>query len=421
MARVLLLLPTGSYRAVDFLEAARSIGAEVVVASEERQALADDMGDDFLLVDFRAPDRSARSIIDLAARQPIDAVIPVDDQGVLVAALAGRALGVTGNSPEAVAATRDKAGMRRRLAEAGIPQPGFRVADGEEDVADLAVEVGLPCVVKPVSLSGSRGVIRADDPRGAAQAAGRIRAILHESGEDPAGPLLVERYVPGREVALEGLLRDGQMRTLAVFDKPDPLHGPYFEETLYVTPSRLPQGRLEAVIALAARAAEALGLQHGPIHAEVRLDGDDLRLLEVAARSIGGLCSRALRFGLVGQSLEALVLRNALGMPLFDLHREEVASGVMMIPIPAAGILREVRGREEVEGVAGIVGLELTIPLGQAVRPLPEGDRYLGFLFARGQSAEAVEAALRQAHSLIGLDIEPLPSPAPPGPFSRDP
>jgi biotin carboxylase len=404
VARLLLLLPTSTYRAGDFLQAARELGAEVVVASERRQALAGVMGHRALTVNCKNPDEAADSIARLAARKPLDAVVAVDDEGVLVAALAGQRLGLAHNPPDAAARSRDKAAMRRALEEAGVPQPEFRMAGPDADVAGLAAEVGLPCVVKPVSLSGSRGVIRADDREAAVVAAKRVRAILADAGEDPEAPLLVERYIPGDEVAVEGLLRAGTLEPLAVFDKPDPLEGPYFEETIYVTPSRLPPETLGAIVRMTADAAAALELVEGPIHAELRTDGGRAWVLELAARSIGGLCSRALRFG-VGVTLEEVILRHALGLPIDDLRRESAASGVMMIPIPRAGILEEVRGQDRARAVPGIAGLELTIGPGRHVKPLPEGDRYLGFLFARADGPEGVEQALRTAHGHLEIVI----------------
>jgi len=404
VARLLLLLPTSTYRAGDFLQAARALGAEVVVASERRQALAGVMGHRALTVNCKNPDEAADSIARLAARKPLDAVVAVDDEGVLVAALAGQRLGLAHNPPDAAARSRDKAAMRRALEEAGVPQPEFQMAGPDADVAGLAAEVGLPCVVKPVSLSGSRGVIRADDREAAVVAAKRVRAILADAGGDPEAPLLVERYIPGDEVAVEGLLRGGTLEPLAVFDKPDPLEGPYFEETIYVTPSRLPPQTLGAIVRMTADAAAALELVEGPIHAELRTDGGRAWVLELAARSIGGLCSRALRFG-VGVTLEEVILRHALGLPIDDLRRESAASGVMMIPIPRAGILEEVRGQDRARAVPGIAGLELTIGPGRHVKPLPEGDRYLGFLFARADGPEGVEQALRTAHGHLEIVI----------------
>ena len=405
MPRVLLILPTSTYRAPDFLAAARVLGAEVVVASEHRQALSGSMGDRALVISLRAPEAAAHAIEELHRRAPLDAVVAVDDVGQRAAAAACARIGLRCNPPQAVSASRDKAATRRALAAAGVPQPEHRVAAaGDDDVAALAAEVGLPCVVKPVSLSASQGVIRADDARAAEAAARRIRAILECAGEDAGGPLLVERYVPGVEVAVEGLLRAGHLEVLAVFDKPDPLEGPYFEETIYVTPSRLPAEALQRIERLTQATTDALGLREGPVHAELRLDGDRAWVLELAARSIGGLCSRALRFG-TGASLEEVILRHALGLPLPDLHREAAASGVMMLPIERAGVLTGVGGRDEALAVSGITDLQITVRPDREVVPLPEGDRYLGFIFARGDDPGAVEAALREAHARLEVDI----------------
>jgi biotin carboxylase len=270
---------------------------------------------------------------------------------------------------------------------------------------DDAGAVHLPAVLKPVALSASRGVIRADDPAAARAAEARIRSILADAGEDPDGPILAETYEPGVEVAVEALLRGGELEVLAVFDKPDPLEGPYFEETIYVTPSRLPADHVRLVEETAEAAARALGLREGPVHAELRLDGDHVRMLELAARSIGGLCSRALRFG-AGISLEEVILRHALGLPLGDHVRERGASGVMMLPIRRAGTLREVRGVDAARAVPGVSDVRITIAPGRPVVPLPEGDRYLGFAFARAETPAEVEAALRAAHAALDVVLD---------------
>jgi biotin carboxylase len=406
VARVLLILPTATYRAPDFMAAARKLGVEVVIASEHRQAMSGDMGDRAVVLPLRQPERAADAIAAVHDRTPLDAVLAVDDAGSAAAAVASERLGLgPSNPPEAVAAARDKSRMRELLTAAGLPQPAYRLAHPGDDVARLASEVGLPCVVKPLTLSASRGVIRADDPEAAAAAAERVRAILRCAGEDADGALLVESYVPGDEVAVEGLLRGGRLEVLAVFDKPDPLEGPYFEETIYVTPSRLPGETVERVESAAEAAADALGLREGPVHAELRLPGGDPVVLELAARSIGGLCARSLRFGL-GTTLEELIIRHALGGGLNGARREALASGVMMLPIPRAGTLREVRGAESAREVAGIAGLEISIAAGRQVEPLPEGDRYLGFLFAKADTPQEVEAALRKAHSRLEIVID---------------
>jgi biotin carboxylase len=404
--RLLLVLPSATYRAQDFLSAARDLGVAVTVASEHRATMSAAMGERALIVRLSDPARAAEQIAARARETPFAAIVGVDDQGVMAAALGAERLGLAHNPPAAVGRTRNKAAMRRALAKAGVCQPRFALLPAGVDAVAVAVQVGFPCVIKPLALSGSRGVIRADDGEGARAAVERIRAILVAADTPADAPLLLESYLPGQEVALEGLLRDGNLEVLAVFDKPDPLEGPYFEETLYVTPSRLPAAVLAEVEAVAARATDALGLREGPVHVELRVDGEHVRVLELAARSIGGLCSRALRFG-AGVSLEQMILRHALGLGLDDVARESTASGVMMIPIPRAGVLRAVEGQEDARAVEGIAGLEISIARGRPVVPLPEGDRYLGFLFARGASAGAVESSLRDAHARLRIGIEP--------------
>jgi biotin carboxylase len=411
MDRVLLILPSATYRAADFVAAARELGVVVTVASERRAAMSAAMGERALTLALSDPARAAEQIAERALETPFAAIVGVDDQGVMAAALGAERLGLPHNPPAAVARTRDKAAMRRALERAGVPQPRFAVLTSDADLAAAASEVGLPCVVKPLGLSGSRGVIRADDAEQARRTVDRVRDIV-TAAQAPAGaPLLLESYLPGREVAVEGLLRHARLEVLAVFDKPDPLEGPYFEETLYITPSRLPAGVLAEVEAVTGRAAAALGLCEGPVHAELRVDGERVSVLELAARSIGGLCSRALRFG-AGVSLEEVILRHALGLGLEDLTRETAASGVMMIPIPGPGVLRAVDGQDEARAVPGIGGLEITIARGRPVVPLPEGDRYLGFMFARAASADDVERSLRTAHGRLRISIDP-PAPEP--------
>jgi biotin carboxylase len=393
---VLLLLPSATYRARDFVAAAGALGAEVVVGSEFRQAMASSMGDRTVVIPLDEPASAVKAIVALHQRRPLDAVVGVDDQGVLVAAMAGEELGLQHNPPDAVAATRDKRKLRERLAAAGVSQPDWRTAADPDEVAGKARELGFPVVVKPLSLSASRGVIRADSPEQATRAARRVRAIVDE-------PILVERFVAGPEVAVEGILRSGSLDVLAIFDKPDPLDGPYFEETIYVTPSRHAEAVQRDIAVLVRRAADGLGLTEGPVHAELRLTNDGPVLLEVAARSIGGLCARSLRFGL-GVSLEEVILAHALGVEV-TTTRESAASGVMMLPIAKAGVLQEVAGQQAAREVTGIVGLEVSINPGRPVTPLPEGDRYLGFLFARGDTPDQVEASLREAHARLDVVI----------------
>lgn len=411
MSRLLLLMTTTTYRAHDFLKATRRLGVDVVVGTDRPQALAEMTPGKTLTLDFLQPESASQAIVAFASTHPLNAVVAVDDDGGLLAAMASEALGLSHNSVASVQAARNKHRMRQILATAGLPVPRFWCFATDANPADAARQVQFPCVVKPLFLSASRGVMRADDPAQFVAACQRLSALLHTPdvltrGGALAHQILVETFIPGTEVALEGLLIDGELKVLALFDKPDPLDGPFFEETLYVTPSRLPATVQEAIAACTARTAQALGLRQGPMHAELRVNAAGPWVLEVAARTIGGLCSRTLRFG-PGMSLEELVLQQALGIDPTSYARDRQAAGVMMLPIPHRGTLRAVHGQEEAKGVPGIEDLSITIPLGQEVVPLPEGARYLGFLFARAETPEQVEAALREAHRRLECVIIP--------------
>ncbi len=407
MPRVLLLLPSATYRAQDFLEAAKALDVQVVVGCEEPHALSGLMGARAIRLSLDDPDATARAVVEFDLSSPIDAIVAVDDQGVVAAAAASESLGLRHNSPKAVAATRDKLAMRALLARKEVPQPDFRMIPAgaqPEQVGLLARTVGFPCVIKPATLSASQGVIRADSPEDAVSVVHRVREIATGAGVDPEAPLLIERFVPGEEVAVEGLLRDGTLEVLTVFDKPDPLDGPVFEETLYVTPSRLDDDDLELVTDLTRQSAEALGLRDGPVHAELRVAGGRAWVIELAARTIGGLCSRALVFA-TSATLEQLVLAHAVGLPPGPFEREERAAGVLMVPIPQAGTFLGVEGVSRALAVPGITDVQITIGPGRKVSPVPEGGRYLGFVFARSKRPQDVETALRRAGSVLEVKI----------------
>jgi len=414
--RLLILCTTTGYQTRAFVEAAQKIGLDVVFGTDRCHVLADPWRDGALPLRFEDPDRSAAQIVEYARSNRIDAVVSLGDRPTPTAARACRALGLLHHPPEAADACRDKYHSRERLSAAGLSVPAFvrfpLAAHPREILSSGAAPIRFPCVLKPLALSASRGVIRADDPEQFVKAFGRIRALLRSPDvqvmrEETSDFIQVEAYVEGQEIAVEGLMDRGRLKVLAIFDKPDALVGPFFEETIYVTPSRLKAGVQEAVVGALGRAVEALGLYHGPLHAEFRLAPDgalpqNVWVMEVAARSIGGLCSRALRFcsPSVGESvsLEELLIELALGRDVRDLRREAAASGVMMIPVPQAGVYERVEGLERATETPGVEDVVITAKPTEKLVPLPEGASYLGFIFARGPSPELVEGALRRAH-----------------------
>ncbi len=409
--RVLLLLPTRTYRASDFLSAARQLDVEVAIASDHPQTLSELSPLKSLSLDFRTPEQATLEIASFAKTYPIDAVVGVDDDTTILATMVAKELLLPHNTIESAYATRDKYQLRKILVKAGLRAPWFKLLAANENPEMIANRIDYPCVLKPLSLSASRGVIRADAPGQFVDAFHRVVAVIQSSRDEDehhgdVEQLLVEGFIPGTEVALEGMMLQGELKVLANFDKPDLLDGPFFEETLYITPSRLPSHVQQEITSCTEDAARALGLREGPVHAELRVKDGCAWMLEMAPRSIGGLCARTLRFG-TGMSLEELIIRHAIGQDVNSYKREENAAGVMMIPIPHAGILREVTGQGQAKAIEGIEEVTISIPIGQEVVPLPEGKRYLGFIFARGGTPADVETALREAHCQLEFIIEP--------------
>lgn len=400
--RVLILASAQTYRLEPFLEAARKLGVTVVRGLDVPPAHTHTRGD-VLGFDFHDIQHSVAQAQAYGLQKRLRAVIPTDDGSTLLAAHLSEELDLPHNSVAAAEAARNKYTMRTLFAQAGVPSPWFKLFTTDIDPAQVAAQVTYPCVLKPTCLAGSCGVIRANDSAEFVTAWARVKKILTQRG---LSELLVEGYLPGQEVALEGLLHQGRLQVLALFDKPDPLEGPFFEETIYVTPSRWPAETQRQIGEVVAQAAEALGLREGPVHAEARINPAGVWMLEIAGRSIGGLCSKTLRFG-TALSLEELILRQAVGLDVEAVLREGRAGGVMMIPIPGAGILTGVSGLAEAGQIPGIESIEITARINYPLWPLPEGDSYLGFIFARGEQPEAVEAALRAAYRCLRFEIAP--------------
>ena len=406
--RLLLLLPSNTYRATAFLDAAGRLGADLTVASDHVSVFSEAQPDNLLALDFRDPAAAARRVAEFAQRHPLAAVFGVDDDTAVIAAHIAAALGLRHSTVDACEAARDKHRQRVLMARDGLAVPAFALHRFADDLAARSRSAPYPCVLKPLRLSMSRGVIRADDPEQFVRAAARLREIAADSASPDA--FIVEQFVPGLEFALEGVLEDGQLRVLAVFDKPDPLDGPLFAETIYVTPSRLSDGDQQRLALTVGQAADALGLTRGPVHAELRLNAGGVWLIEMAARPIGGRCSSILRFGADAEvSLEELLLSGALKAwergSAGAWEREDAAAAVYMIPVPRAGTLRSVSGVSDARRLPWVDDVVITAHEGQALLPLPEGNQYLGFIFAWAPSPEEAGRAVRDAHAKLSFEL----------------
>ena len=416
---MLLAAATTGYQLRAYDAAARAAGVELVLATDRCHVLDDPWRDGAIPVRFKgrtAAANAVRAVRAAAEQRPLAGVLAVGDGPAVIAAAIAAALGLRGHPAAAARAAANKLLTRRSLQAHGLPVPWFRVLPPADPVPpERLAATALPCVVKPLSMAASQGVIRADTPAELAAAVERVRRLGARAdapaARDEPVQVLVEGYIPGREVAVEGVLAGGRLQVLAIFDKPDPLEGPYFEETIYVTPPAGGRAIARSITAAVQRAAAALGLTDGPVHAECRVNAEGVFVLEAAARPIGGLCSRVLRFdGAAGRgvSLEALLLRHAMGEDVSGWRRERRAAGVLMIPIPAAGRLARVEGLAAARSVDGVEEIVVTAQRDQLLQPPPEGGSYLGFIFARAARPAAVTAALRAAHARLRIEIQPV-------------
>lgn len=413
--KLLILTSKLGYQTQAFANAAATLGIGVQFGTDRCHKLEDPWGDGALPLDFANPKEAAAQILEQAKATPPDAILALGDRPTVTATHAARILHLAGNDPKSAENCRNKLLQREALRNAGAPVPQFFSFDRNERIEGAIKEVKFPCVVKPLCLAASQGVIRANDEGEFRNAVSRISGLLdlpeiQIGGEEDLNQLLVEDYIPGKEVAIEGWIDHGRLEVLAIFDKPDPLKGPYFEESIYVTPSRLSEQQQSALRICAGNSVKALGLTHGPIHAEFRINENGPWVLEVAPRPIGGLCSRALRFGPAKISLEELLIRRMLNLGGADLEREADASGVMMIPVPRSGIFEAVNGVDRAKRVANVTEIEITARLKDYIKAWPEGASYLGFIFARATEPAQVEVALRKAHATLEFQFsERLP------------
>jgi biotin carboxylase len=414
--RVLLFATKLGYQTRSFNAAAEKLGVELAFVTDRCQRLDDPWNDHALAAHFEMPEAAAFEVMQAQRDLQVDGILALGDRPTLTAAYVARGLGILHNHPASVEACRSKLRTREVFREAGILTPWFRAVPLDPLPEPALLEISYPCVLKPLSLSASQGVVRVNNRQEFQAGAARLKRLLQSAEiratrEPNLDQMIVEGYLPGREVAVEALLTEGSLRVLAIFDKPDPLEGPYFEETIYVTPSRLPIADQQAIEKSLLASVQALGLGHGPVHAEFRLNEKGVWPLEIAPRPIGGLCSKSLRFLPTNETetmgLEELLLRHSLGLSGSDSPREQQASGVMMIPVPSSGIFEKVEGEDAAWQTPGISSVEITARLHDFIAAWPESSSYLGFLFARAETSQQVEEALRSAHSKLKFSLTP--------------
>ena len=404
--RLLLISHHNSYRIAPYIKAAKNLGLDITIASQGKHSLVTEVANG-IHIDFADLDSAIAVILEANKAQPFAGILGSDDQTVELAAHTAKALNLPHNPPQAAQYSHRKDLARAQLSLAGCPVPMHCLLDLNRPINRQMTGLPLPCVLKPLNMSASRGVIRADNEDEFLRACERLRPIVASAqGEFEQSHVLIEEYIDGIEIAYEGYLYRGELHTITIFDKPDPLVGPYFEETIYVTPSALEVDLQLKIKSVLQDACNAYGLSTGAVHAECRIDQDKkIWILEIASRTIGGDCARILdneNFG-----IEELAIMLAIEQPV-EANMPDQARGVMMIPIREHGLLKRVEGLLDANRVEGIDKIDIIISEGHELVPLPEGNQYLGYIFATADTAEKATAAIREAYAHLKFISRPV-------------
>ena len=407
---VILIIPSASYRTGPFMNAIKKLDLKVLVISDKSQVFSGKYPDNLIIINFNHWKDKSVEISKWAKNNGLKAVIGVDEESIVLAANLSNFLNVDHNSIESVLLTKNKYLMRTELIKTGLCSPWFKIFSIYESSNKIINEISFPCVIKPTFLSGSRGVMRVNTKKELSEGIKTLNELLsldelRKRGGKQSDYIMIEEYIPGKEVAIEGIVSEGKLTMLAIFDKPELLEGPTFEETIIVTPSVLTKKIQYSLLETLQVVVKALGIVKGPVHAEARINRNGNYILECASRSIGGLCSKVLEFQ-GGISLEELILRSYLGRNIEKSKLIGNARGVMMMPTEKKGILKEIGGVKDALVVKGVTDLQITVKPGEKLQPLPKGDRYLGFIFAGGNNQEFVINALKNAWSKIEIVLE---------------
>ncbi len=402
---LLLIAHPNSYRIAPYIKAANRMGVNVTVASEGKHSLISEIASG-LHITFDQPRQTVATILQAHKQTPFSGILGSDDHTVELAAMVAELLQLPHNSPRAAFCSQRKDIARAELALSACPVPLHCLIDLQQPLQKQMAGLPWPCVIKPLNMSASRGVIRADNEAAFMAACQRIKPIIQENQHDfTRHHVLVEEYIDGVEIAFEGYLHNAQLHPITIFDKPEPLIGPFFEETIYVTPSRLEADLQAKILQRVQQACDAYGLTTGAVHAECRIDERDIWILEVASRTIGGDCARMLDNK--NFSIEELAISLAIDAPI-KAELPDQARGVMMIPIKEKGLLKRVEGLLAARDVPHIDQVEMIIPPGHEMIPLPEGNQYSGYIFASGQTPEQVTAAIKQAYAKLKFVTAPV-------------
>ncbi len=393
MKKLLLVIPENSYKSNDFVVAAEKLGIDFLIITDSEQ-VSSKFSDTVIINKFDAELNKNN----LKKLKDVTHVLPVDHSALKFSGYLVDLLEVKGNKLESINLSMNKYESRKIFNSLLDIKVNNEIIKNIDDVNTFINKNGTS-VLKPIYGTASKSVLKINNVEKNKE---QIEKLMQDCFDQD---LVIEEYIDGKEYALEGTIINSELKKIVIFDKPVEYKHPYFEESIYITPSELSSEAEKRVVSIVDKACKKIGLEDGPVHVEFKINENQIFIIEINPRMIGGLCSRCLSFGLFKVSLEEIILHAFMNNELKNIELLNNYVGVLMIPTPKSGKFISIN-KEELENIPNISNVEITVPEGSDLLEPPYGDKYLGFAFSQGIDKKTVNESLLTAMNLANPIIE---------------
>ena len=393
MKKLLLVIPENSYKSNDFVVAAEKLGIDFLIITDSEQ-VSSKFSDTVIINKFDAELNKNN----LKKLKDVTHVLPVDHSALKFSGYLVDLLEVKGNKLESINLSMNKYESRKIFNSLLDIKVNNEIIKNIDDVNTFINKNGTS-VLKPIYGTASKSVLKINNVEKNKE---QIEKLMQDCFDQD---LVIEEYIDGKEYALEGTIINSELKKIVIFDKPVEYKHPYFEESIYITPSELSSEAEKRVVSIVDKACKKIGLEDGPVHVEFKINENQIFIIEINPRMIGGLCSRCLSFGLFKVSLEEIILHAFMNNELKNIELLNNYVGVLMIPTPKSGKFISIN-KEELEKIPNISNVEITVPEGSDLLEPPYGDKYLGFAFSQGIDKKTVNESLLTAMNLANPIIE---------------
>ena len=393
MKKLLLVIPENSYKSNDFVFAAEKLGIDFMIITDSEQ-VSSKFSDTVIINKFDA-ELNKNNIKKL---KDVTHVLPVDHSALKFSGYLVDLLEVKGNKLESINLSMNKYESRKIFNSLLDIKANNEIIKNIDDI-NIFINKNGTSVLKPNYGTASKSVLKINNVEKNKE---QIEKLMQDCFDQD---LVIEEYIDGKEYALEGTIINSELKKIVIFDKPVEYKHPYFEESIYITPSELSSEAEKRVVSIVDKACKKIGLEDGPVHVEFKINENQIFIIEINPRMIGGLCSRCLSFGLFKVSLEEIILHAFMNNELKNIELLNNYVGVLMIPTPKSGKFISIN-KKELENIQNISNVEITVPEGSDLLEPPYGDKYLGFAFSQGIDKKTVNESLLTAMNLANPIIE---------------